>query len=83
MSAILKISLISAVLGLSLAVPVSAQNRLPPPPPFSVTPNAPPAYSPLYEGRSVYRRSSPGAFYNSPDEKGYNSGLAQNPQTGE
>lgn len=43
----------------------------------------PPIGYPVYEGRSVYRMSDPGAFFNGSDEKGNPSGLPQNPQTGD
>lgn len=36
---------------------------------------------PIDEGRSIYRREDPEAFYNGSDEKGYPSGLPENPLT--
>ncbi len=43
-------------------------------PPIEVNP-------PINEGRSIYRMEDPSAFFNESDEKGYHSGLPENPQT--
>ncbi|WP_156898130.1 hypothetical protein [Methylocapsa acidiphila] len=44
------------------------------------TPDEASAY-PLYEGRSIYRMGHPMYFNNRVDEKGYPSGLPENPQS--
>lgn len=80
---ILGIASLCAGLGYGMIGSVFAQAYPPMVPPTTryVLPGTP--IYPLYEGRSVYRMSEPEAFYNGSDEKGYRSGLPENPQPGE
>lgn len=83
----LGIASLFAVIGQGVIGPASAQNYRPPmtPPivryvlPFEAI--AKPPY--FYEGRSIYRPTEPEAFFNESDEKGYRSGLPENPHTGQ
>jgi len=72
-----------AGLGYGMVGSTFAQSYPPMAPPTTryLLPGAP--VYPIYEGRSIYRRTEPGAFYNESDEKGYPSGHPENPQTGE
>jgi hypothetical protein len=77
------IASLCAGLGYGMMGPAFAQAYSPPMDPPStryMLPEGVDVY-PLNEGRSVYRMSDPGAFYNGSDEKGYPTGLPQNPQT--
>jgi hypothetical protein len=67
------------------AVAASAQALPPSPPPIHYAlppPVAGQPFAPLYEGRSVYQLPDPATFPGGVDEKGYPSGLPQNPQIG-
>ena len=67
------------------AVAASAQALPPSPPPIRYAlppPVAGQPAAPLYEGRSIYQAPDPATFYGGVDEKGYPSGLPQNPQIG-
>jgi hypothetical protein len=77
------IASLCAGLGYGVAGAAFAQVSPPMEPPMSryALPGAP--NYPLYEGRSVHRMSEPEAFYNESDEKGYRSGLPENPQPGQ
>lgn len=71
--------------GLLCIMAVAASAHMPPPGPPPIYDELPPPLAgrpaaPLYEGRSMYWSEDPSRFPGHVDEKGYQSGMPENPQ---